>query len=218
MEHYYNTRHSGSLTPRRALSLHCTVLLYRTVLYHVYDEDEVLSSAVEDKILIFVLGTKSAAWRFVVTKFWTFLMYSTFMAPTGSPQLLQACSSCISRTPVVGLRIRRTPTCLLCLCVFAVRQGELSKTLELVDENSRRSANPDRVMACEVWGDGVVALLSSGKVTAVSGIHSAEPRQEILFRTYSLSLPSLLLDGNRPLSRCSAENRLRSSFFFMHWT
>lgn len=59
-------------------------------------------------------------------------------------------------------------------------QGELSKTLELVDESSRRSAEPDRVVACEVWGDGVVALLTSGKVNAVSGIHSNEPRR-VLF-------------------------------------
>ncbi|CAN0317610.1 unnamed protein product, partial [Hapterophycus canaliculatus] len=55
-------------------------------------------------------------------------------------------------------------------------QGELSKTLELVDEASRRSSEPERIVACEVWGDGVVALLSSGRVKAVSGIHSAEPR------------------------------------------
>eukprot|EP00752_Nemacystus_decipiens_P002885 g2684.t1 len=54
--------------------------------------------------------------------------------------------------------------------------GELSKTLELVDESSRRSPEPDLVVACEVWGDGVVALLGSGKVKAVSGIHSPEPR------------------------------------------
>ncbi|CAN0087872.1 unnamed protein product [Ectocarpus fasciculatus] len=54
--------------------------------------------------------------------------------------------------------------------------GELSKTLELVDDSSRRSSEPDRVAACEVWGDGVVALMGSGKVKAVSGIHSAEPR------------------------------------------
>ncbi|CAM9915708.1 unnamed protein product [Ectocarpus sp. 4 AP-2014] len=54
--------------------------------------------------------------------------------------------------------------------------GELSKTLELVDDSSRRSSEPDRVEACEVWGDGVVALMGSGKVKAVSGIHSSEPR------------------------------------------
>lgn len=63
-----------------------------------------------------------------------------------------------------------------CTHLTAAYQGELSKTLELVDEASRRSSEPDRVVACEVWGDGVVALLSTGKVKAVSGIHSAEPR------------------------------------------
>lgn len=60
---------------------------------------------------------------------------------------------------------------------FPCAQGELSKTLEMVDESSRRSSSPDRVVACEVWGDGVVALLSSGRVKAVSGIHREEPRR-----------------------------------------
>lgn len=57
-------------------------------------------------------------------------------------------------------------------------KGELSKTLELVDEASRRSVNPDLVMACEVWANGVVALLSSGNIKAVSDIHDDVPRQE----------------------------------------
>lgn len=70
------------------------------------------------------------------------------------------------------LRLACPSFCKICfLC-----KGELSKTLELVDDSSRRSSEPDRVAACEVWGDGVVALMGSGKVKAVSGIHSSEPR------------------------------------------
>lgn len=70
-----------------------------------------------------------------------------------------------------------TPLLFLIPACSLTLKGELSKTLELVDETSRLSSNPDRIMACEVWGDGVVALLSSGRMKAISGIHGAEPRR-----------------------------------------
>ena len=79
-------------------------------------------------------------------------------------------------TRPIAPAISVTPPALRSHRTTSHQQGELSKTLELVDESSRRSSDPDKVMACEVWGDGVVALLSSGRVKAVSGIHGAEPR------------------------------------------
>ncbi|CAM9874307.1 unnamed protein product [Choristocarpus tenellus] len=56
-------------------------------------------------------------------------------------------------------------------------QGELVQSLELIDEASRHSSNPDGVVACEVWGDGLVALLGSGGLAAISGIHNSQPRR-----------------------------------------
>ncbi|CAM9489489.1 unnamed protein product, partial [Discosporangium mesarthrocarpum] len=55
-------------------------------------------------------------------------------------------------------------------------QGDLMRALSLMDESSLQSPTPEWVVACEVWGDGVVALLSSGRLSAIKGIHSSQPR------------------------------------------
>lgn len=108
-----------------------------------------------------------------------------YVTPLSCPQInLFFAKAALKRTPIPALSGvvssiplgTHTPTHALYSEYLRRFQGELSKTLELVDESSRRSSAPDRVVACEVWGDGVVALLGSGKVKAVSGIHSAEPR------------------------------------------
>ena len=94
-------------------------------------------------------------------------------------------------------------------------QGELSKTLELVDESSRRSTDPDKVMACEVWGDGVVALLSSGRVKAVSGIHGSNPRQETFYDTGRVVVVVVVADFNGVL--LSARVRSTSAVRISYW-